>query len=61
MGWRSSAMLGALLVLGLILIIAGFQGSMGLLLACVFVPDQVHDAPTMQTDITAAGQLLGGA
>lgn len=62
MGWRSSALLGALLVLGLILIIAGFQGSMGVLLACVFVPDQVHDAPSLTTDLTNNPIVgLGGA
>ena len=62
MGWRSSAMLGALLILGLILIVAGFQGSMGLLLACVFVPDQVHDAPNTTTDVAnGSGIQTGGA
>lgn len=59
MGWRSSALLGALLLLGLILIIAGFQGSMGVLLACVFVPDQVHDAPNLTTDLNAVNGVIG--
>lgn len=44
MGWRMAAVYAAFLALGVGLIIIGFEGSLGLILACIFVPGSLQEA-----------------